>query len=43
MRIGELLVMNGLITEEKLKNALKQQVSSKKKLGEILIDSREIT
>ena len=43
MRIGELLVMNGLITEEKLKYALKQQVSSKKKLGEILIDSGEIT
>jgi type IV pilus assembly protein PilB len=43
MRIGELLVMNGLITEETLKNALKLQVSSNKKLGEILIDSGEIT
>jgi len=43
MRIGELLVMNGLITEEKLKLALKQQVNSNRKLGEILVDSGEIT
>ncbi|WP_438448154.1 GspE/PulE family protein [Gorillibacterium sp. sgz5001074] len=43
MRIGELLVMNGLITEEHLEQVLKQQVHTKKKLGEILIDKGLIT
>lgn len=38
MRIGELLVMNGLITEEQLEQALKAQVNTTKKIGEILID-----
>jgi type IV pilus assembly protein PilB len=43
MRIGELLVMNGLITEEQLEQGLKQQVHTKKKLGEILIEQNLIT
>lgn len=43
MRIGELLMMNGLITEEQLSHALKQQVNSPKKIGEILIDNEAIT
>ncbi|WLD91681.1 GspE/PulE family protein [Alkalihalobacillus sp. AL-G] len=43
MRIGELLVMNGLITEEQLEKALKQQAHSYKKLGEILIENKLIT
>lgn len=43
MRLGELLISNGLITEAELKQALKQQVNSNKKLGEILIESGEIT
>jgi type IV pilus assembly protein PilB len=43
MRIGELFVMNGLITEEQLEQVLKQQVHTKKKLGEILIDMELIT
>jgi type IV pilus assembly protein PilB len=43
MRIGELFVMNGLITEEQLEEALKQQVHTRKKLGEILIEKGLIT
>ncbi|TVY10409.1 GspE/PulE family protein [Paenibacillus cremeus] len=43
MRIGELFVMNGLISEEQLEQALKQQVHTRKKLGEILIDKGLIT
>jgi type IV pilus assembly protein PilB len=43
MRIGELFVMNGLITKEQLEQALKQQVHTRKKLGEILIDKGLIT
>jgi type IV pilus assembly protein PilB len=43
MRIGELLVMNGIINEEQLKHALQQQASTRKKLGEILIDHGNIT
>lgn len=43
MRIGELLVMNGLITEEQLEQGLKQQVHTKKKFGEILIEQNLIT
>jgi type IV pilus assembly protein PilB len=38
MRIGELMVSNGLITEGKLNQALKIQASTAKKIGEILID-----
>lgn len=43
MRLGELLVMNGLITQEQLEEALKKQVHTKKKLGEILIEDNCIT
>lgn len=43
MRIGELLVMNGLITEEQLEQVLKQQVHTKKKFGEILIEQNLIS
>lgn len=43
MRIGELLVMNGLITEEQLEKALQKQKHSFKKLGEILVEDRIIT
>ncbi len=38
MRIGELLVKSGIITEEQLNEALKIQEKSKKKIGEILIE-----
>ncbi|MBD0382367.1 GspE/PulE family protein [Paenibacillus sedimenti] len=38
MRVGELLVMNGLITEEQLGQALKEQAHTAKKIGEILIE-----
>ncbi|NQX59079.1 GspE/PulE family protein [Paenibacillus qinlingensis] len=43
MRIGELFVMNGLITEDQLEQGLKQQVHTRKKIGEILIDKGLIT
>lgn len=43
MRIGELFVMNGLITEEQLEEGLKQQIHTRKKIGEILIDKGLIT
>jgi type IV pilus assembly protein PilB len=39
MRIGELLVMNALITSEQLEQALHQQRHIHKKLGEILIEN----
>jgi uncharacterized protein DUF4388/putative pyrroloquinoline-quinone binding quinoprotein len=38
MRIGDLLIANGKITEEDLDLALKLQKQSRKKLGEILIE-----
>lgn len=38
MRIGELLVKSGIITEDQLKKALEIQQTNKKKLGEILIE-----
>jgi len=38
MRFGELLVSNGLITEEQLEEALRQQTHYKKKLGSQLLD-----
>lgn len=38
MRIGELLVKSGIITEDQLNEALKNQQTNKKKLGEILIE-----
>ncbi len=37
-RIGELLIKNGIITQEQLDEALEQQKKKKKKLGEILIE-----
>jgi type IV pilus assembly protein PilB len=43
MRIGELLVMNGLITEEQLDQALQEQARHPKKLGEILSELGFIT
>ncbi|WP_408006366.1 hypothetical protein ACJROX_16840 [Pseudalkalibacillus sp. A8] len=42
MRIGELLIMNGLISEEQLEKALQQQKHSFKKIGEILIEEEMI-
>lgn len=38
LRLGEYLVMIGLIDKETLNKALKTQKSSKKKLGEVLVD-----
>ncbi|OGC40532.1 hypothetical protein A2Y85_01420 [candidate division WOR-3 bacterium RBG_13_43_14] len=38
MKIGELLIKNGIITEEQLNEALALQKDQNKKLGEILID-----
>lgn len=38
MRIGELLINSGIITEEQLNEALKLQEKNKKKLGEILVE-----
>jgi type IV pilus assembly protein PilB len=43
MRIGELMVMNGLITQDQLENGLKDQTSSKRKIGELLRESGAIT
>lgn len=43
MRIGELLVMNGIITEEQLDLALKEQTRHPKKLGGILTELGFIT
>ncbi|MEO0096143.1 MAG: hypothetical protein ABIL46_03360 [candidate division WOR-3 bacterium] len=43
MRIGELLVKSGIITEEQLNEALHKQAQEKKKLGEILIEMGYIT
>ncbi len=38
MRIGELCVNVGLVTEEQVKEALEKQKKSKKKIGEILVE-----
>ncbi len=38
MRIGELLLKNGIITKEQLNEALALQGIRKKRLGEVLID-----
>ncbi|CAM3952257.1 ATPase, T2SS/T4P/T4SS family [Cohnella lubricantis] len=43
MRIGELLVMNGLITDEQLEQALEEQRNHPAKLGEILVGQQFIT
>jgi type IV pilus assembly protein PilB len=38
MRIGELCVNVGLITEKQVREALEKQKKSKKKIGEILVE-----
>lgn len=43
MRIGELLIMNGLLTEEQLEQTLKEQLFSRKKIGQILVGNGIIT
>lgn len=43
MRIGDLLVSVGQITQEQLDEALEQQKTSKKRLGQVLIDSGVIS
>ena len=43
MRLGELLVMNGLITESQLEEAIRVQADTKKKLGHILVERGWIT
>lgn len=45
IRLGDILVKDGLITEEQLQNALKiqKEINFTKKLGEILIDEGYIT
>lgn len=43
MQIGELLVMQGLITEEQLANALELQAQTPQKLGDILLEQGLIT
>lgn len=43
VRLGDLLIKEGLITQEQLNEALKRQKSSGKKLGEILIDEEFIS
>jgi type IV pilus assembly protein PilB len=43
MRIGELMVMNGLITQDQLDNGLKDQASSKRKIGELLREAGAIS
>lgn len=42
-RIGELLLKNGIITEEQLNKALQLQKKKKKRLGEILIELDYLT
>ena len=44
MRLGDLLVSNGLITEDELKAALENQHhTGRKRLGEILVEGDQIT
>jgi hypothetical protein len=42
-RIGELLVGNGLITEQELEEALAEQASTNERLGEILVARRLVS
>ena len=42
-KLGELLVETGLISPEKLKEALKKQKNSGKRLGQVLIESKHIS
>ncbi len=44
IRLGELLVKNGLITDEELRAALQsQRLSNKRRLGEILLESDKVS
>lgn len=43
MRLGELMVLNGLISNQDLERALKEQPRSKKKIGEVLRDLGMVT
>ncbi|WFD11037.1 GspE/PulE family protein [Tepidibacter hydrothermalis] len=43
IKLGEILISTGKITQEQLEKALKEQKNSKKKLGQILIDNNIIT
>ena len=43
IRLGEALVLSNAITEEQLQQALEEQKTSGKKLGELLIDKGLIT
>lgn len=43
MRFGELLVMNGFITEEQLQECLREQAQTKRKLGTLLLEHGYIT
>jgi type IV pilus assembly protein PilB len=42
-KLGELLIESGLLTTEKLKEALEAQKSTRKRLGEVLIDMKIIS
>lgn len=43
LKIGELLLYAGKITDEQLKLALKEQTNSNKKIGEILVENNWVT
>ena len=43
MRLGDLLVASGVITQEQLEQALKLQKQTKQRLGDVLIQSGVIT
>lgn len=43
MRLGELLVMNGLITQEQLEEVLRDENHTKKKIGELIVERGWIT
>lgn len=43
IRLGDLLIQHGLLTDEQLKTALDQQKSTGRKLGRIIVDSGYVT
>ena len=43
MRLGDILIQSGIITQEQLDNALILQKEKNKKLGELLIDEKILT
>ena len=43
MRLGDLLVASGVITNEQLNKALELQKKSKQRLGDVLIENKFIT